>query len=78
MIEARVSALRAIITKGDDFDLRMASDIKRLVDNSFGFTDAIMAGDRIMYSRYNLSEDVASLLSSKGGRVEREERSNRP
>lgn len=64
MLEAKVSALRAIITRGDDFDLGMASDIQRLADNSFGFAAAIMAGDRIMYSHHNLSEDLATLLSS--------------
>ncbi|WP_346796790.1 heavy metal sensor histidine kinase [Halomonas sp. Bachu 37] len=62
-LDSKVSALRAIITREDDFDPGMVSDIQRLFDTSFGFAAAIMSGDRIMYSHHNLSEELSTLLS---------------
>ncbi len=63
VLDAKGAALKAILLREDTFDPSMASDIHGLIDTSFGFATAILAGDQIVYSHHDLSEALASLLS---------------
>lgn len=63
VLDAKVSALKTILLRGGTLDPSMVSDIHGLIDTSFGFATAILAGDRIVYSHHDLSEHLASSLS---------------
>ncbi|QIB50053.1 MULTISPECIES: heavy metal sensor histidine kinase [Pseudomonas] len=63
LLDRKVSALEAILTRGSGLDPSMVSDIDRLIDTSFGFAAAILAGDQVIYSHHNLSEKMVSLIS---------------
>ena len=49
VLESKVSALKSILKRGNSLEPEMVSDIHRLVDTSFGFAAAILAGDRVVY-----------------------------
>lgn len=65
VLESKVAALKTILTRGDSLDPAMISDVHQLVDTSFGFAAAIMAGNRVIYSHHNLSEELAASLAPK-------------
>lgn len=67
VLESKVSALKSILTRGNSLEPEMVSDIHRLVDTSFGFAAAILAGDRVVYSHHNLSEELAASLGPRQG-----------
>jgi two-component system heavy metal sensor histidine kinase CusS len=67
VLESKVSAVKSILTRGNSLEPEMVSDIHRLVDTSFGFAAAILAGDRVVYSHHNLSEELAASLGPRQG-----------
>ncbi|UAW97569.1 heavy metal sensor histidine kinase [Halopseudomonas nanhaiensis] len=67
VLEGKVSALKSILTRGSSLESEMVSDIHQLVDTSFGFAAAILAGDRVVYSHHNLSEELAASLGPRQG-----------
>ena len=67
VLESKVSALKSILKRGNSLEPEMVSDIHRLVDTSFGFAAAILAGDRVVYSHHNLSEELAASLGPRQG-----------
>ena len=64
VLENKVAALKAILTRGDSLNPAMISEVHQLVDTSFGFAAAIMAGNRVIYSHHNLSEELCLLYTS--------------
>ena len=67
VLENKVAALKAILTRGDSLNPAMISEVHQLVDTSFGFAAAIIAGNRVIYSHHNLSEELASSLTPRQG-----------
>lgn len=65
ILENKVAALKAILTRSDSFNSAMIPEIHRLVDTSYGFAATIMAGDTVAYSHHNLSEEVVASLPPK-------------
>lgn len=64
VLEDKIHALKAVLTRNDRFETSMVSDIDRLLDTSFGFAAVIKAGNRVVYSHHNLSEKHLPLNSS--------------
>lgn len=64
VLEDKLHALNAVLTRNDRFELTMVSDIDRLLDTSSGFAAEIKAGNRVVYSHHNLTEKNLSLNSS--------------
>ncbi|SDS52727.1 two-component system, OmpR family, heavy metal sensor histidine kinase CusS [Halopseudomonas xinjiangensis] len=67
VLEGKVSALESLLSRGSSLEPEMVSDIHQLVDTSFGFAAAILAGDRVIYSHHNLSEELAASLGPRQG-----------
>lgn len=64
VLEDKIHALKAVLTRNDSFESSMVSDIDRLLHTSFGFAAVIKAGNRVVYSHHNLSEKHLPLISS--------------
>lgn len=56
VLEDKLHALNAVLTRNDRFEPTMVSDIDRLLDTSLGFAAVIKAGNRVVYAHHNLSE----------------------
>lgn len=64
VLQYKIQALEAVLTRSDSFESSMVSDIDRLLDTSFGFAAVIKAGNRVVYAHHNLSEKHLPLNNS--------------
>ncbi len=56
VLQHKIQALKSVLKRNDRFESSMVPDLNRLVDTSFGFAAMIKAGNRVVYSHHNLSE----------------------
>lgn len=64
VLQHKIQTLKSVLTRKDSFESSMVPDIDRLLDTSFGFAAVIKAGDRVVYSHHNLSEQYLPVHNS--------------